>query len=293
MRYYLCAILLCGFVAPDQAFGQISQPPFDIGNSLKQLKLNMGQHINPIDVRIDIRFLFIRSHPQSNQDFPRPPKPKMKSLSSSFVILLTMAAVTAALPSAPLGARYNHPSPLYCKYTAFNDEFDDRTVLPVSVSGTSSVGTYGALNYKVFNYDNTALTPLLPAPSKPNVIFVGLVGELTSGQPQFLLPNSTVKYFDLQNIDYACAVNSGEKAVSCTILISAVKDTGKTYTQNLVYDPPLLAQGLANNYSRATFPQDNFSKLVSVTISIISSAITSGPTNVLFDNVVYQACIGL
>lgn len=203
-----------------------------------------------------------------------------------------LAIVAVAAPSSRFEERNSPSPPSSCCNVAFNDAFDDRKASGVSVSPITSVGNYGALFNKTFQLAGSGATSLIQPPSTPNFIFAGLAGQVTTGQPQFLLPNDTVKSFDLKKTNYACTANSGAKATSCTIQIAGVKkDGGATVIKELVYDPPLVPAGLANTFSEMTFPSPDFDGLKEVTVSIISSALTTGLTNVLFDNVRYNACI--
>ena len=155
------------------------------------------------------------------------------------------------------------------------------------------MGVEGGLNYQTFNVVSSIGSPLVQPPSQKNYIFAGLVGQVTVGQPQ-LLPAPKVQYFDLKKISYACTVNSGLKAVSCTILVAGLKSNNRSVFKELVYNPGPVTDISVKQFSSAEFPggTDGFTNLVGVTVSVISSAVTSGLTNVLFDNVGYSACVG-
>lgn len=167
-------------------------------------------------------------------------------------------------------------------------------MVPVSLSGTSAVGVEGGLNYKVFNVAKSTATLLLSPPSRPNFAFAGLVGQVTNGnQPQFLPASPSVKYFNLESIAVACAVNSGVLPVTCTIHVAGKKAQafgGGSVDIDLIYNPGPAAPNPLKSYSTKTFPKDDWTGLVEVSFSIIQSPNINALTNLLIDDNKYQAC---
>lgn len=68
-------------------------------------------------------------------------------------------------------------------------QFDDITVLPVSIPETNQVGIYGALNYSDFGAASNQIYTGRAPPSEPNIIFGGRTPT------QFLPANSSVLFF--------------------------------------------------------------------------------------------------
>lgn len=136
--------------------------------------------------------------------------------------------------------------------------------------------------------------PLIPPPSKPNYVYIGPIGESTGGEHQLLPANSTVKYFNLESLAYACAAQASLAPVTRTIQISGKKapQFGGTEEQvELVFNKATTTGVLVSSYDTFTFPAAQFQGLVSATVDIISAPLTTVVTEGLFDNVKYTAYI--
>ncbi|KAG6991106.1 hypothetical protein G7Y79_00057g090880 [Physcia stellaris] len=178
------------------------------------------------------------------------------------------------------------------KLVHFLDNFDSRFASPVGVGPTNAAGVFGALNYASFSLAAATANLLNPPPSKPNFISAGPVGGITNGAHQLLPANSTVKYFNLEKVRYACAAQSGLAPVSCTILVSGkrLQALGGTEEQvELVFNKPVVSSKLVSAYAAFSFPAAQFSMLQSVTVTVIEPA--AALPLALFDNFEYTAYI--
>lgn len=143
-----------------------------------------------------------------------------------------------------------------------------------------------------FSLAASTLSLLLQPPTEPNFIFAGPVGELTDGEHQFLPANSTVQFFNLESLSYACAIESGVSATPCTIQLAgqqAPEFGGQTSVVNLVYDPDSMTS-LVTAYDNASFSTD-FVGLISVTANIIDEAASDTLSLLEFDIVTYTAFV--
>lgn len=131
----------------------------------------------------------------------------------------------------------------------------------------------------------------LQSPSQPNAIFNGPLTQATSGQPQLLLPNSTVQSFALKSTAYACTAQSGAAAISCEIQFTARDLHGVTAIQTVVYDLKGTAGVVKAPSNSTAFPTKGFSNLKEVDIAVVQSTTGQLTTLALLDNVSYDAVV--
>lgn len=172
-------------------------------------------------------------------------------------------------------------------YQLTTNQFDNRVASPVGVGPTNAAGVFGAIDYASFSLSASTTDLLIPSPTQPNFIYAGPLGEITGGEHQFLPANSTVEYFDLKSLSYACTIQSGLTPSSCTIQLAALRAPqfgGETYIANLVFDSVLTSGGLVKSFNTTTFPA-TFTGLISVTVNIIDQSATTTADLALFDDV--------
>jgi hypothetical protein len=144
-------------------------------------------------------------------------------------------------------------------------------VVPAGIVNPVGVTAGGALNYTAWNYNPQTLNIFLPPPSPSNVISTSSTTQALRGQPMLTPIKSTVEYFDLESLHYACVLNTQAPvplSQTCTLQVSGVKyGSGASVVQELIFNPAL--PPAVTQFASASFP--TFTKLISVNFQLLQA----------------------
>jgi hypothetical protein len=122
----------------------------------------------------------------------------------------------------------------------FIDYFDMTPILNGSVSNVTYVDSTagGYLRYNGFIYGNDTRNAALKAVSGNGWIGFNNVTQEAEGLPNFTTINSSVEYFGLDNIYYACIPsNASDPSAPPTPVSCAIQASTNGLSQQLAYDP--------------------------------------------------------
>lgn len=229
-------------------------------------------------------------------------------VSSKFIAIAFAASTSAvALPKSV----FYFPKPQPIQFATFTDtvrclhihlvtseltssfQFDNITQNPL-VDTQTSAGYQNNINYSESDVGNneSPLSPIKPA-SEPNTAAVAVQEDLLSGDltltPQHTaFKNDAIRYFDLIQLFFGCAVNDlttvASEATGCGIGVSGYNTAGQMVgIASFNYaDDELMEASMA----RAILPA-SFVGLVNFTVALATSAAVVADTVILIDNVTH------